>query len=1249
LKSDDKIIVNEKELMRNMQSQQETSLLRQCETFKSLMEDCPVCGERCSGKPVKWVREDETLINRGVWCFKADMNHPPNGWSLKQSVKGFITATVTSEEAKTLWDTIVKDARWGAKSSGASRHPQGMGKKTKAVSAQYFISQKAKNAFVEQLVQYGYYAHRKDAAAADLFARGLTEEQIIKHKIFDLEQQGHTPSRIDAEQRTTALEWLGRKAFRGLEKGDTWKLSHRLDGYLVPIFNYNQEITGFQIRTYPHVIKQAESNQREMKRLLKEGYTVHNSEEEIVERFKNKGVYVPPKYLWAKGITQAGKEVSSHLSMGHELPLQTLKAAVPSKTLLFVEGTLKPIVVYERLGGQFHVLGAAGGSFTSSRTILLHTLQAFVQEYAIQNVVWLADAGSYARTTQVAETQAEYRERRERELHLKDYTEDAYGRVPTLKSEARKAAWAIINAEMRELSGKWADVKITKERPYKRSNVVNNIAYAKDFVERCGLSFSVADWGQLEVEGEKDSLDPDVVDTGKILAALPPKLQQVDENAPFKQARLNAFYNNHHRTVAFNFPRQQYNTVKIESSDEIVSAIATHPEIKIKMIGTPTGIGKSTVVSSIPFQEMGYDKLIYVSQTTRNPVTAEIESLFYPVEGRHDGLVRVEGQLTPNGHYVNRRANGNEERQTEPNCARFAEHNAARENHLDTQGICHSCPFLKDCRSGEHEHYNYLYQRAQSRQHPMLRATTAVLNPADINEKTMIVFDENYQCAPPSEEVSFSAGDFAEYISLIDRKFGVEQGGLVVDKLGNIQPGSIPFEMLPSIAEQVNQDLIEKRKRLSQCNSKQRILPAKAVKFVNLLLAKTRWNFNEYSQTFTATVRNEHVLSLIENAGTVVLMDATCIPEIFCVEYGLNPEDCLFVTADDKATENVTVVPLLTEHWNGRQYSTDKQTILDRTRKGAEELHGEGNVGTISFKANIAPGDMKWGGESRGSNRFAQKTAVIAAGLPFINIDAMSRRYMLHKEKYEELGISEENYQNTLLHAEIKQGMGRLRGFHRTEPLKFYILCNASFPQLEAEGYKVEPELLADWGVTEAYTTQLESIDALIPALKKLCREGVKMTQQALANAADKSRQSVSKQLKKLGVTLADLAELAKQSVASALPVPAARFFGLTPELKEDIKKRKERVEAGQIDELAQYQELASQAEVVRALQSIQEGWYPKGIRRTDLFYLQTTLLSNITRDIRFASGRQNMSVWDTIVDEWETEQILEDIYACTA
>jgi hypothetical protein len=436
--------------------------------------------------------------------------------------------------------------------------------------------------------------------------------------------------------------------------------------------------------------------------------------------------------------------------------------------------------------------------------------------------------------------------------------------------------------------------------------------------------------------------------------------------------------------------------------------------------------------------------------------------------------------------------------------------------------------------------------------------------------------------------------------------------------------------------------LKERKKQLSRMKSKQRSLKPEALRFVKLVLQGTSWKFS--GNHFSAIVKHVHNLGIIGNAGKILFLDATCTPEKFSVEYGISLDDCLFITCEDKATDNVTVVPLLTPHWNGRgqQDNSDKLSILEHTRAVLEARHGKENLGVVTFSDFAKEGDMKWFSESRGSNRFKETEALLLTGLPFINIDVCRAYYALHIAEFEASCISFEDYQNICLHEEIKQAIGRIRGFHREEPLTVYIMCNASFPQLEKEGYTVKPMPLVDLGVKAASIAQLKNLDEMLPAVAKMFQEGLKTTLQTIGDTLGKSKESVRKGLKNIGITLAELINMIKTFVQTPELKPSIRFFNLSDPLVEDVIARKEKIEENLLEELPP--EKFSYEEAVLAVKKINEGWFPKGIQQNELFYLRTSLLSRLSQDYQNFSCQRG-TTWDRLVHEWEINEIMENEY----
>lgn len=779
--------------------------------------------------------------------------------------------------------------------------------------------------------------------------------------------------------------------------------------------------------------------------------TVLKAKKELAESRGEK--FTMGKYVWAGNYNSEGKQWSGACPTTGTAPLQTLKAEEDCRYLLLTEGTLKPLIVYENLNAQYNVLGASGGAFCASSGIFLAALYSYKLQYGIEHVVFIADPGSYEKV---------------------------------------------------EKDGKLV---------YKRTNVVANIASAKEFCEQHGFKFSVLDYGQLE--HKEGHLEPDDLPAQTIIEGLP-KLAPSPKEQLGKMV-ANVFTEQTNLKIDYDAPGSSHmETIFIDSMDELPTIYAqTNKRFIIN--NTALGAGKSYTVN----KTLHEGKHIYVSLTPRNPATPEIEEEFYKLEGRHSGLVYT-GTSTPKGYPVTRRPKSDEEPQTDANCAFADAHSTARVNGLNSGRVCMECPFRNECVSGEHESYNYLYQRIQAQTHTKLRASIATLNPEAIDESVLLTIDEPTSSAPFASTFSINTQTLRYYQGEINAILG--DGALSVD-LDMVASFKDAEEILKA-ARKVDEDIQEalKKQYYSTKNLNSHYSGAKALCFqwVKLLLNPLiKWRLE--GNTYTALTHNDTTIQIIHNAGQVIFLDATCEPEVLAAQYQLPLDDCVVIRNTDKATQSVSVEVLLADGFNSRRQSIPtKKKVMGEIRELLVKKYSKDSVGFITHSEYCEEGDIAFFSESRGSNRFKKMKVICTFGLPQIDLEGAHQQWQLISDRLEDWDF--QNYYNHLTHSEIKQSIGRVRGYQRTdEQLKAYVVANCKLGKLEKEGYRVNYKVAAFAGIKSAYNAQLTALEDIYRAASILHSTKKQLTQTAISETLGKSRQTISKSLKRLNLTLETL------------------------------------------------------------------------------------------------------------------------------
>lgn len=1071
---------------------------------------CPACGTDCGGHAVQWLDGGKSIM-----CLHTSASDAPPGWKGVTKTGGWSLFWANTPQAKQEWLECVEESNSGEVVNTSESSAKGFVKKGKNL-----ISQEEINLFMNFVRKNNLFSFNfpNFEGTKDLKKRGLSLEQIAQFEIIDFNgaYEGIT---IPEEVKPAILKLFGNKAVRRIEGGISAGIYSECPYYIIPVKDFDGTVRGFQLRRVNSFI--------EKKRRLAE---------------KNNEKFKIGKYVWAGNYPLEGRQWTNACPKTGTAPLQILQGEKDCRSLLLTEGTLKPLIVHSNLGGAYHVMGASGGAFCGSGGLFLAALYMYKLKYGIDQVIWLADPGSY---------------------------------------------------EQVEKDGKFV---------YKRNNVVSNIVSTKEFCEQHGFKFAVADWGQLEQKQE--DLEPDSVVPQTIVDSIPalplsPKerLGQMIANVFSEDASLKIDYTTPHSAAI--------EVCYIDDNNELPDIYA-NTDKRFIINNTSLGSGKSFSVNATRLD--GFEKHIYVSLTPRNPATKELETEFYSLEGRHGGLVWT-GNTTPSGRPVTRRPKAGEETQTDANCAFSHEHAVARKNGLNSGQLCNSCPFRDGCISGTHDHYNYLYQRIQADTKTKLRASLATLNPDKLGASTLITIDEPTSAAPFAVPFSINTQTARYYIGEINARLKSPSFTVDIDMVASFESASELLAAARAVDADIQEHLQRQMYHSATISNHYQGQRAVCHEWVQLLLSpKIKWTLEAGS--YTTLVYNEQALNVIHGAGKVIFLDATCEPEVLAAQYQLPLDQCLVIRNTDKAIKSVDVNVLLAEGLNSRRQSlTTKREIMRGVRRELNSKYGDDNVGYITHSEFCEQGDIAFFSESRGSNRFKEKQAICLLGLPQIDLRAAEQQWVLLEDALS--GWDFQNYYNHLSHSEIKQSIGRVRGYQRTEEkLSAYVVANCKLNRLAKEGYRVQYKVAAFAGVTEAYNPRLRALEDIYRATSELHQTHKKITQQAISEALGKTQQTISKSLKRLNLTLSTLTNFFQVEVVpgtfQSLPAPVDRVVKSTQQTVID-----ERFRFTLFDTL-------SLEDTLTTMDGLTKGMWPRGYKRNDI----TTLLAGLTYRMRQYTGR---------------------------
>jgi hypothetical protein len=197
-----------------------------------------------------------------------------------------------------------------------------------------------------------------------------------------------------------------------------------------------------------------------------------------------------------------------------------------------------------------------------------------------------------------------------------------------------------------------------------------------------------------------------------------------------------------------------------------------------------------------------------------------------------------------------------------------------------------------------------------------------------------------------------------------------------------------------------------------------------------------------------------------------------------------------------------------------------------------KQLYGE--IPLIAHKCQGDHLEMEgyWFNHNRGSNAFAGSPNFATLGLPYANKGAIEDEYFALNGTLDGF----EEYYESRNKEEILQGAGRQR-VNRYPDQQFHYfalvphgtdlswLSQYGAKVIVQDAFEITPEAGSD---TQYARHQL--LQAALDCMEK----GVKVTQTAIAQVLDKSQQSISKALRKAGVSLRELAKMIEEKITTA-------------------------------------------------------------------------------------------------------------------
>jgi hypothetical protein len=1053
-----------------------------------LQNECPICEENKAGTDCQLQYSgNNPRFNSFIRCHNSrhttkfpdwidpEKGDPGQGWSAP-----FRILDLTSELQEQLF-SISTQEKSGA---GFTYKKRGQKRAARTDNVNYFPT--VERDFAIRSMAAVTHMHPVNGVHVDLVRRGLTPDQIKKHPFLAPYYAANNMDTFGFEgfpQNSAVgdlVKYYWRDARQAFMQG-THRHKDKSNYYFIPAYNFAGQVHGGQLGLDPS----------------------RRAAEEAIAKAKGKDV---AKYKFITDVKISETNIwSSKTEEYAEHPLTILRATKSSNVVLLCEGILKPIVAYERLSCEYHVMGAIGGQFLVSRENFEANLTLLREREDVDTVLFAVDKN-------------------------------------------------------------WASEK--------KSNVHSGVARALMVAEELGFKVSILDFGQAL--GEKDDVDtacPDEIKAAiKPFITAPKNLLEDIVLSSVLPAPKNLFY-----TID--------ELVPLTTIDQQEEAFPYYEnEAKVVFDLRPMGAGKSHLVPSVrPAKPEG--RVIYVSQSPRMAPTPEIHRDFIQMPSRHSGLIEQVGRTNVVGEPLMLRPKPTDDpsKLVGATCAIPEVHVSAAKLGIHGSTVCRSCPHFAACKSGDGS-FTYLSDKKKAMVASKIITAIDALNPASVTDADTIIIDEVVASVPFVTNDTFKVLHIRAYINDINRL----ATGMDLVMSGYKLTYKLSTEALLSAAKALDMSLTKRIEGQLGAGVPANTMPARAESWVKAML-ESNAIFDTIGDSIVIQHRTHKIKELVEAAGKVVLLDATSSPTVLAVQYGLDPADCVAFTQHDKATESVKITVLRTEGFNGRAESASRKSVCVDIRNYFAAKYGDA-VGYASHREYAKSGDVIFFSDSRGSNKMLSKSHLVIQGMPNPSIVATQAEFSLISSALP--GMDFNTYYNYKAHAELKQTIGRLRGFRRDMPLHAWVVANVHLTTLSDEGYDVTYRY-ADWFVGSTNNTNsqrtLSTMERIVEGIKTNAGDTLAAICKSLALRKD----TVERTLKRMGVSFDAIVKACTQIIVPGLWV---NYFPGTI-----VSAAKHAVATdGDID----FQEFNPE-DVVVAAEALAQGHWPSGAKREDVKKIQ--------------------------------------------
>lgn len=653
----------------------------------------------------------------------------------------------------------------------------------------------------------------------------------------------------------------------------------------------------------------------------------------------------------------------------------------------------------------------------------------------------------------------------------------------------------------------------------------------------------IADWGQLEnkFKGDFDEIPQNEIEKIKFISPIEYKNKilkiEKDRDPDVLIKDLKAEFAEFDKFSKFPSIKtsdiEENVKVIVRSKEERKKAYKKAYEEGYKFIldSSGTGTGKSYTVGELKNEDFGGSKIFYINRSARNPSNENIEENFKELPARHNGLEIDKYEKTPKGNPVRQRPRENTENNdiTRSNCHWEHRHRVLANKNKNTKEICKNCPFYQDCKKSTGEGYGFLYEISQALTHQKIRANINGVNP-DFIDRDVLIFDEAFSIEPyqkleikhediseisslkvkNEENLNFIKLKILEILELIHTE---KRYGLLHKEIMEVL-GDPPF-WLGNFIKEIKENKIEDDKELIQKERENLVSKNWILYFLEVWNKDRDGSFSILkNNSFNILIRNDQLQSILEKAKIAIFLDATASKKDLANKLAISEDEIFHISSEKDNMENITINQITGLGKAGKDRSKSLQDRINALIKYFENDY-VGDVGIIDFAKFAQPGWLKHFSNSKGSNEFEEKNAILMVGAPYPHIGEIANEYSLQYGIGVDISNPSDHFKEfygNRFASEIFQEIGRLRASNRKEEiLEFYFAADFDIEFLLRRGFNIKKMSAASFSIDAA--SNIEKSSYLISkAFEKIGSNVSK-----IAKEINQSRSNVSKCIKKFG------------------------------------------------------------------------------------------------------------------------------------